>query len=59
MAVGREAWVNVAGAMDSHSLDILPVLVRGPDVSQIGEDDPALVIVRIAHEFGLPAERDE
>src|SRR5215475_1822684 len=45
--------------MDGDSLDVLTVFVRGPDIAQIGEDDPALVVMRITNESGLTAESDE
>jgi hypothetical protein len=50
LSVGREASINIAGAVYSQTLDVLAVLVSSPNVSEVSEDDSAVVIMRIAHE---------
>src|SRR5207248_3471614 len=53
LAVGREARVDVAGAVDGHALGVGTVLVDGPQVAEVAEDDLALVVVGMAGELDL------
>ncbi len=50
LPVRREAPINIARAIDGQALDVLAVFIGGPDVSEIAEDDAAVVIMRIAHQ---------
>ena len=50
LSIGREAPVNIARPVHGQALNILAILVGGPDVSEIAEDNPTVVIMRIAHQ---------
>ena len=52
-AVGREPRVNVAGRVHGQAVDVLAILVGGPDVTQVGEGDLAVVIIGIANQLRL------
>ena len=52
-AVGREPGVDVARLVDGQALDVLAVLVGGPDVAQVAERDLAVVVVGITHQLRL------
>src|SRR5262249_47114072 len=53
LAVGREARVGVAGAVDGEPLRGRAVLVGGPQVAEVAEDDFAVVVVGVAGELDL------
>ena len=53
LAIRRETRIDIARPVDGDAADVLAVLVRGPDIRQIGERHLAGVIVRVAHELGL------
>src|ERR1700752_2011408 len=50
LPVGRESSINISRPVDRQALNVLAILISGPDVSEIGEDDPAVVIMGIAHQ---------
>src|SRR5262249_28510852 len=52
LAVGREARVGVAGAVDGEPLRARAVLVDQPQVAQVAEDDLAVVVI------GVPGQPD-
>ena len=56
-AVRGEPRVDVAGRVDGQPLDVLAVLVGGPDVAEIGEGDLAGVIIGVTHQLRLARRR--
>src|SRR5436309_6829773 len=57
--VGREARIDVSRLVCSNSLDVLAVFVGSPDICQISESYPAMIIVRVAGELDLTSCRRE
>src|ERR1700730_13980440 len=57
-AVGREARINIPRGISRYSLDVGAVVVGGPNVAQVRERDTALVVARVADQFGFPRETD-
>jgi hypothetical protein len=51
--VGRETGIDITRAMHGDEPHVLAALVRRPDVSEIGKDDAAGMVMRISHEFRL------
>lgn len=51
--IGRETWIDIPRGMDGEAPNIVTILVRRPDVPQVGEDDASLMIVRVPHKLGF------
>ena len=45
--------MNVAGGVHGQAVDVLAILAGGPDVSEVREDDLAVVIIRVTNQFRL------
>src|SRR3989442_6447631 len=58
LSIGRKARINVARFVDRETLDVLAVLVGGPNVAKIAESDAPGVVMRITHQPGFAAKRE-
>src|SRR5262245_29191478 len=57
-SIGRKARIRVACLVDRQALNILAVLVRRPDVGEIGERDAPVRVTGIANELCLAGENE-
>ena len=57
LSIGREARIDVARFVHGQALDVLAVLISGPDVAEIAEDDAPGVVMRITHQPRFAAQR--
>src|SRR2546428_653687 len=56
LAVRRESRIRIPCFSDRQTLNVLSVLIGGPDVAQISKGDAAVVITGIANQFRLATE---
>src|ERR1039457_6095292 len=58
LAVRGEARVDIARGVGGDALDVGAGVVGGPDVTEVGEGDAALVVAGVADQFGFTGVAD-
>src|SRR4030095_15340124 len=57
LSIWRKAGIHISGFVGGNALYVFSVFVGSPDIGQIGKNDAAMVVMRIANEFGLTGGR--